>query len=70
MTISPALAATVAALRDIVREAATVALQADAALAAGKRNLAIGTLLSLEDKLPTATALLQATLALHRTDPP
>ena len=60
------IAATVTGLRDILQEAATLALSADAALAAGNRNLAIGTLLPLEQLLPTAQALLGASLALHR----
>jgi hypothetical protein len=68
MTISsePAIAATIAGLRNILQEAATLALSA---LAAGRRNLAIGTLLPLEEMLPTAQALLTASLALHRCNP-
>jgi hypothetical protein len=62
----PAITATLAGLRSILQEAATVALSAEAAFAAGNRNLAIGTLLVLEGMLPTAQALFQATLALHR----
>ena len=69
MNISPGLTATITALRDILQEAATVSQEAHAALAERHRNIAIGTLLSLEDELPTATALLQAALALHRGDP-
>jgi hypothetical protein len=69
MDMTPALAATVAALRDLLKDAATVAHEADTAFAAKNRNLAIGIVLSLEDKLPVANALLQATLALHRCDP-
>ena len=64
------IAATVTGLRDILQEAATLALSADAALAAGNRNLAIGNLLPLEQLLPTAQALLGASLALHRRAPP
>ena len=46
MHISEAtIAATVTSLRDILQEAATLALSADAAFAAGNRNLAIGNLL-------------------------
>ena len=64
------IAATVTSLRDILQEAATLALSADAALAAGSRNLAIGNLLPLEQLLPTAQALLGASLALNRRAPP
>jgi hypothetical protein len=63
------IAATVAALRDILQESATLALSAHAALAAGKRNLAIGNLLPLEQLLPTAQALFGASLTLHRRNP-
>ena len=68
MTTSPdpAMVVTLAGLRDILQEAATLALSADGALAAGNRNLAIGTLLPLEEMLPTAQALFQAARALHR----
>ena len=62
----PAIVATLAGLCDILQEAATLALSAEAALAAGNRNLAIGTLLPLEEMLPTAQALFQATRSLHR----
>jgi hypothetical protein len=62
------IAATVTSLRDILQEAATLALSADAAFAAGNRNLAIGNLLPLEQLLPTTQALLGASLALHRRD--
>jgi hypothetical protein len=63
------IAATVTSLRDILQEAATLALSADAAIAAGRRNLAIGTLLPLEQLLPAAQALLGASLTLHRREP-
>jgi hypothetical protein len=68
MTTSPdpAIVATLAGLRDILQEAAALATSADAAIAAGNRNLAIGTLLPLEEMLPTAQALFQAARALHR----
>jgi hypothetical protein len=65
----PAISATVAALGNILQEASTLALSADDALKAGNRNLAMGTLLSLEEMLPTAQALLQASLVLHRRNP-
>src|SRR5258708_2017970 len=64
----PAIVATIAGLREILQQAALLALSADAAITAGNRNLAIGTLLPMESMLPTACALFQATLALHRLD--
>ena len=68
MTTSPdpAIVATVAGLRDILRQAALLAIDADGALEQGNTNIAIGTLLPLEEMLPTAQALYQATRALHR----
>jgi hypothetical protein len=62
----PAIVATLAGLRDILQEAATLALSAGAAIEAGNQNLAIGTLLPLEEMLTTAQALFQAARALHR----
>ena len=66
-SIKTALEANLAALADGLREAATLATNAHAAMHTGYgRNLAIGTVLPLEQDLPTYTGLLVAILALHR----
>jgi hypothetical protein len=62
----PAIRATLAGLRDILQQSAMLALSADLDLARGNQNLAIGTLLPLEEMLQTAQALFQAARALHR----
>ena len=53
-------------LNGILREAADYTAEALDANQNGQRNQAIGTLLSIEDTLPTAEALYKAALTLHR----
>jgi hypothetical protein len=52
-----------------LHEAAEYTTEALNAIQSGKRNEAIGTLLSIEKTLPTAAALYEATLTLHRQAP-
>ena len=61
-----AIAANIAVLYDRLRLAAEKAKQANAAMADGEQNQAIGTILDLERLLPEATALYTAAIALHR----
>lgn len=61
-----AIAANLAALADGLTRSSTLADMARQAMAKGERNLAIGTVLPLEQELPTMTGLLTAVLALHR----
>lgn len=65
-TTDTAITANLAALAEGLREAATLATSAVAAMHADSRNLAIGTVLPLEQDLPTYVGLLTAILALHR----
>jgi hypothetical protein len=65
-TIDIAIEANLAALAEGLDQAATLATTAHAAMHAGNRNLAIGTVLPLERDLPTYVGLLTAILALHR----
>lgn len=64
--IHAAIEANLAALADGLYRASTLADAARQAMAKGERNLAVGTVLPLEDELPTMTGLLTAILALHR----
>ena len=61
-----AIEANLSALADGLQRAATLAYMASKAIATGHRNLAIGTVLPLEQELPTSIGLLTAILALHR----
>jgi hypothetical protein len=54
------------ALASVLYEAVIAAAEAADAIAKGNQNQAIGTLLDLEHRLPTAQALYNAALALHR----
>lgn len=65
-TISNAIAANLGALVVILGRARDGALAARHALSRGERNLAIGTLLDLEQLLPQADALTRPIMALHR----
>ena len=53
-------------LASVLYEAQVAADEAVAAIAQGNQNQAIGTILDLEHRLPTAQALYNAALALHR----
>ncbi len=64
--IDTAIEANLAALAFGLREAAALAAEAQTAMHKGYRNLAIGTVLPLEQDLPAYAALLTAILALHR----
>ncbi len=61
-----ALTANIAALADLLAEAAKYAAEAAEAMAGGNRNLAVGTLLQIEQTVPDAKAIMDATFALHR----
>lgn len=61
-----AIEANLAALADGLTRSSTLTDMARQAMAKGERNLAIGTVLPLEQELPTMTGLLTAVLALHR----
>ena len=65
-TIDIAIEANLAALAEGLDEAATLATSAHAAMHAGQRNLAVGTVLPLEQDLPAYVGLLTAILALNR----
>jgi hypothetical protein len=65
-TIESAIAANLDALSLRLAQASTLALSGAAAMAEGRRNLAIGTVLDLERTLPEIQALFNAALALHR----
>jgi F0F1-type ATP synthase membrane subunit c/vacuolar-type H+-ATPase subunit K len=64
--IDAAIAANLAALAQRLEEATVVAREASSAMENRHRNLAIGTLLVIEEMLPEAQALFSAALALHR----
>lgn len=64
--IDAAIAANLAALAQRLEEATAVAREASSAMANRNRNLAIGTLLIIEEMLPESQALFSAALALHR----
>jgi F0F1-type ATP synthase membrane subunit c/vacuolar-type H+-ATPase subunit K len=64
--IDAAIAANLAALAQRLEEATVVAREASSAMENRHRNLAIGTLLVIEEMLPDAQALFSAALALHR----
>lgn len=64
--IDQALRANLAALADGLHEAASLADLASTAMHDGNRNLAIGTIIPLQDDLPAMTGLLAAVLALNR----
>ncbi|WP_029005243.1 hypothetical protein [Azorhizobium doebereinerae] len=61
-----ALTANIAALADLLAEAAKHAAEAAEAMAVGNRNLAVGTLLQIQQTVPDAKAIMDATFALHR----
>lgn len=61
-----AIEANISVLADGLDHAAKLAAMAKAAMTGDYRNLAIGTILPLEQELPTLTGLLTAILALHR----
>ncbi|WP_029003928.1 hypothetical protein [Azorhizobium doebereinerae] len=61
-----ALTANIAALADLLAEAAKHAAEAAEAMAGGNRNLAVGTLLQIQQTVPDAKAIMEATFALHR----
>lgn len=65
-TIDSAIAANLDALSHRLAQASALALSAAAAMAEGRRNLAIGTVLDLERTPPEIQALFNAALALHR----
>ena len=65
-TVTNAIAANLAALVLSLGRARETALHAADANCTGNRNLAIGTLLDLEQLLPRAEALIGAIMALHR----
>jgi hypothetical protein len=67
-TTNDAIEANLAVLADGLAYAAVLARSAQAAMHAGlgNRNLAIGTILPLEQDLPVFVGLLTAILALHR----
>lgn len=67
--IDTAIHAYLAVLTLRLQQAETCAVEAGAALTAGKRNLAIGTVLPLERMLPECDALFRAALILHRMEP-
>jgi hypothetical protein len=64
--VDTAIAANLAALAQRLEEATAVAREASNAMANRDRNLAIGTLIMIEEMLPEAQALFSAALALHR----
>jgi len=61
-----AIEANLAALAEGLYRASTLADAAHQAIVKGERNLAIGTVLPLDQELPTSMGLLTAILALHR----
>ena len=64
--IQTAIAANLAALSERLNEAATLAKEAHEAMEQDNQNLAIGTVLDFEKRLPEAQALFAAAMALHR----
>ncbi|MDD3371536.1 MAG: hypothetical protein PHE27_06905 [Alphaproteobacteria bacterium] len=65
-TIQTAIAANLAALSERLSKAATLAKEAHEAMEQDNQNLAIGTVLDFEKRLPEAQALFAAAMALHR----
>ncbi len=65
-TIDSAIEFNLLALAEGLTEAARLAEEAQAAIAKGYRNVAIGTVLPLERDLPVYAGLVTAILALHR----
>jgi hypothetical protein len=63
---TPAIAANIQALASLLQQAAERGEEAAAAIAAGERNQAIGTIVGLDELLAAAGALHGAALALHR----
>ena len=63
------IAVNLAALERRLRSSLQHICSARAALTEGKQNLAIGTILPLEQMLPEANALLATILLLHRAEP-
>lgn len=61
-----ALTANIDVLASLLADAAKHAAEAAEAMTGGHRNLAVGTLLQIEQTLPDAKAIMEATLALHR----
>lgn len=66
--VTNAIAANLGALVLTLGRARDIAHRAAEAIATGKRNVAIGTLVDLEQLLPQADALARAIMALHRGD--
>lgn len=64
--IDSAIEANLNALSHRLAQASALALSGAAAMAEGRRNLAIGTMLEFERTLPEIQALFSAALALHR----
>ncbi|MDX9688982.1 MAG: hypothetical protein RBT70_00755 [Alphaproteobacteria bacterium] len=64
--IQTAIAANLAALSQRLTEAAELAKEAHEAMEEGNQNLAIGTVLDFEKRLPETQALYAAAMALHR----
>lgn len=64
--IQTAIAANLAALSQRLTEAAELAKEAQEAMQDGNQNLAIGTVLDFEKRLPETQALFAAAMALHR----
>lgn len=64
--IHNAIAANLAALTQRLTESAGLAKEASDAMAHGKQNQAIGTILGVEKQLAEAQALFNAAMALHR----
>ena len=67
--IDTAIHAYLAVLTLRLQQAEKCAVEAGAALTAGQRNIAIGTVLPLERMLPECDALFRAALILHRMEP-
>lgn len=63
---SPAIAANIAALSEMLKAAAARADEAAQAIATGKRNEAIGWIADLDGEIGLARALHGAALGLHR----
>ncbi len=64
--IQTAIAANLAALSQRLTEAAELAKEAHKAMEEGNQNLAIGTVLDFEKRLPETQALFAAAMALHQ----
>lgn len=64
--IQTAIAANLAALSERLSEAASLAKEAREAMEQDNQNLAIGTVLDFEKRLPEAQALFAAAITLHR----